>query len=313
IHGCAIAAPAIAQYQQFLDLGIVCPALLVPPRRDAVTGQFARVVAGVQVDEGFVLPHIVKTMGNHRSRSCAAEVVVVGLDGFLGVDLAVTVEIASNSFFFVSMLMTGRPAFKYCFLRRAIFLNWALRFGLRGPIVFFFRAFRLRYPFLRSNWETTCRLAGVPNLSSRREICPRDKFVHFTSARIGSPAVWSSSTLKKFASRAADISLSFLRPAPFFRTRLVSRSAVSSSSANPRRIVLGQRVVQALHHPFDSRCIGVHAALLPLVALQSKDLISYSLKIRKLFASRSLSKINRTTPRACSSGSSSSPPSDDLT
>src|SRR5208337_1036125 len=184
IHGCAIAAPAIAQYQQFLDLGIVCPALLVPPRRDAVTGQFARVVAGVQVDEGFVLPHIVKTMGNHRSRSCAAEVVVVGLDGFLGVDLAVTVEIASNSFFFVSMLMTGRPAFKYCFLRRAIFLNWALRFGLRGPIVFFFRAFRLRYPFLRSNWETTCRLAGVPNLSSRREIWPRDRDSSLISTRL---------------------------------------------------------------------------------------------------------------------------------
>src|ERR1700678_1233769 len=122
----------------------------------------------------------------------------------------------SNSFFFVSMLMTGKPAFKYCFLRRAIFLNWALRFGWRGPIVFFFRAFRLRYPFLRSNWETTCRLAGVPNLSSRREICSRDRFVHFTSARIGSPAVWSSSTLKKFASRSADISTSFLRPPPFF-------------------------------------------------------------------------------------------------
>src|SRR5208337_2014539 len=56
----------------------------------------------------------------------------------------------------------------------------------------------------------------------------------------------------------------------------------------PPTIVFGQRVVQALHHPFDSRCMRVHAALLPLVALQSKDLISYSLKIRKLFASRSL-------------------------
>src|SRR5208282_4529842 len=55
----------------------------------------------------------------------------------------------------------------------------------------------------------------------------------------------------------------------------------------PPTIVFGQRVVQALHHPFDSRCIGVHAALLFVVALQSKDLISYSLKIRKLFSSRS--------------------------
>jgi hypothetical protein len=75
-------------------LGIVGPALLVPPRRDAVTGQFARVMAGIQVDDGFVLPQIVKTMGNHRSRSCAAEVVVIGLDGLLSVDFAVTVEIA---------------------------------------------------------------------------------------------------------------------------------------------------------------------------------------------------------------------------
>ena len=38
----------------------------------------------------------------------------------------------------------------------------------------------------------------------------------FTSVCIGSPAVWSSSTLRKFASRAADISISFLRPPPFF-------------------------------------------------------------------------------------------------
>src|SRR4051812_33322118 len=114
------------------------------------------------------------------------------------------------------MLRTGRPSFKYCFFRRAMFSNWALRFGLRGPMVFFFRAFRLRYPFLRSNWETTGRPAGVPDFSSRREICPRDKFVHLTSPRIGSPAVWSSSTFKKFASSSADISTSFLRPPPFF-------------------------------------------------------------------------------------------------
>src|ERR1700689_4218866 len=114
------------------------------------------------------------------------------------------------------MLMTGRPAFKYRFLRRAIFSNWALRLGWRRPIVFFFRAFRFRYWWFRSHWETTCRQAGVPNLSSRREICPRDKFVHFTSARIGSPAVWSSRTFKKLASRPADISTSFLRPPPFF-------------------------------------------------------------------------------------------------
>src|SRR5271157_5882999 len=114
------------------------------------------------------------------------------------------------------MLMTGRPASKYSFFKRAMFSNWALRFGLRGPIVFFFNAFRLRYPCLRSNWDATCRLAGVPNAVSRSAISRRDKFVHFTSARIGSPAVWSSSTLKKFSSRAALISINFLRPPLFF-------------------------------------------------------------------------------------------------
>ena len=70
--------------------------MILPPHRETVTGQFARVMAGVQVDDGFVLPHIVKTMGNHLSRSCAAEVVVIGLDGLLGVDLAVTAEIAEQ-------------------------------------------------------------------------------------------------------------------------------------------------------------------------------------------------------------------------
>ena len=64
IHGRAVAAAAIAQHQQFLGLGIVGPALLVPPRCQAVTGQFAGVVAGVEVDEALVLPHIVETVGN---------------------------------------------------------------------------------------------------------------------------------------------------------------------------------------------------------------------------------------------------------
>src|SRR5262249_49719950 len=54
----------------------------------------------------------------------------------------------------------------------------------------------------------------------------------------------------------------------------------------PPTIVLSQRVVQSLHHPFDSRRVGVHAALVH-AALRPKDLISYSLKIGKLFASRS--------------------------
>src|SRR3954447_7065684 len=122
----------------------------------------------------------------------------------------------SNSFFLVSMLSTGRPALRYFFLRRAMFSNWALRFGSRGPIVFFFNAFRRRYRCLRSSCETTCRLAGVPNSPSLSAICRRDRFVHFTSARIGSPAVWSWRTFRKFSSRAGEASINRLRPPPFF-------------------------------------------------------------------------------------------------
>jgi hypothetical protein len=51
-------------------------------------------MAGVLVDESFVLPHTVKTMGNHRSLASDAKVVVVSAKGSLRVDLAVTVEIA---------------------------------------------------------------------------------------------------------------------------------------------------------------------------------------------------------------------------
>ena len=185
-----------------------------------------------------------------------------------------------------------------------------------GPIVFFFRAFRLRYPFLRSNCETTCRLAGVPNLSSRREICPRDRLVYFTSARIGSPAVWSSITLKKFASRSADISTSFLRPAPFFGHdsypdwRFLPVPPASADGLGialqnvvdvldpamtqlcgldgriPSTIILGQRLEQRLHHPFNSSRIGIHATLLG-VGFRSNRLIPYFKKLGKLFPSRS--------------------------
>ena len=47
----------------------------------------------------------------------------------------------SNSFFFVSMLITGSPAAWYSCRSRAMFSNWALRSGC-CPIVFFLRAVR---------------------------------------------------------------------------------------------------------------------------------------------------------------------------
>src|SRR3954449_9455824 len=199
----------------------------------------------------------------------------------------------SNSFFLVSMLSTGRPALRYFFLRRAMFSNWALRFGSRGPIVFFFNAFRRRYRCLRSNCETTCRLAEVPNSPSLSAICRRDRFVHFTSARIGSPAVWSWRTFRKFSSRAGETSISRLRPPPFLsdtsRIQVVPLDELVTPEANglgiapqdagdvldasvPQlgrfdggispSIALLQGVEETLHQAFDFRCIRGHDALL---------------------------------------------------
>jgi hypothetical protein len=70
--------------------------MLLPPRRYAVAGQFAGVVAGIQVDKALVLSHIVETVGDYHTSSRAAKVVVVGLNGLLSVNLAVSVEIAQQ-------------------------------------------------------------------------------------------------------------------------------------------------------------------------------------------------------------------------
>jgi hypothetical protein len=129
-------------------LGIVCPALLVPPRGDAVTGQFARVMAGVQVDEGFVLPHIVKTMGNHRSRSCAAEVVVVGLDGFLGVDLAVTVEIAEQFLLLRIHADDGQASLQILLLEAVDLLELGVAVWIAGTHRLLLQGFPLAVPVL---------------------------------------------------------------------------------------------------------------------------------------------------------------------
>jgi len=72
---------------------------------------------------------VVDAVGNELSLAWIAEIVIVGLDGLLREGLAGTMEIPSNSFFFVSMLMTGSLASKYSFRNRAMFSNWALRSG----------------------------------------------------------------------------------------------------------------------------------------------------------------------------------------
>src|SRR3974377_280330 len=55
-------------------------------------------------------------------------------------------------------------------------------------------------------------------------------------------------------------------------------------------IILAQRVKEPLHLPFDFRCIGVHAALLP-VWLRAEGLITYFGKTGKLFPAHSLTSV----------------------
>jgi hypothetical protein len=60
---------------------------------------------------------------NHHTERAAEVVVVRRSSPAHRSGLAVEI---GNSFFFVSMLITGNPAFRYFFLRRAIFSNCAL-------------------------------------------------------------------------------------------------------------------------------------------------------------------------------------------
>ena len=115
-------------------------------------------MAGIEVDEALVLPHIVEAVGDHRAHPRTAEVVVVGLDRFLGVDLAFAVEIAQQFLLLGVHADDWQAGLQILLLQTGDVLELGIAVRIRGPIVFFFNAFRLRYLCLRSNWETTCRL-----------------------------------------------------------------------------------------------------------------------------------------------------------
>ena len=64
--------------------------------------------------------------------------------------------------------------------------------------------------------RTACRLAGVPSSPNRRLISRRDRLVHNIPSRIGSPAVNSASSCRKWSSSGGCRSIAAWRPAPFF-------------------------------------------------------------------------------------------------
>ena len=108
-----------------------------------------------------------------------------------------------------------RPASRYSCLSRAMFSNGALRSGCRAPIALTLRALRFTYPCRLNNCLTTPSPAGVPRSPSRWDISRRVRSVHWTPSRIGSPAVWSRNTSRKFCSSCGQMSIRRRRP-PFF-------------------------------------------------------------------------------------------------
>lgn len=84
------------------------------------------------------------------------------------------------------------------------------------PIDFFLRAFLWPSPCFFNNLRTVCRLAGVPVSFSRRLISQRDRLVHKTPSRIGSPAVNSARIARKLSSSWVFWSIAVFRPPPFF-------------------------------------------------------------------------------------------------
>ena len=150
-----------------------------------------------------------------------------------------------------------------------MFSNWALRSGWRGPIVFFFSAFRLRYRCLRSNWETTWRLTGVPSSVIRAAICRRDRLVHL---HLEPHRVAGGVVLEHLEEVGLDRRVDLDQPlasAPFFRTRPVSRSSSPSSSASPCRMVLGShpRTRGDVLDPAVAQLRGLDGRIPPTIAL----------------------------------------------
>ena len=129
----AVASAAIAQDQQARRGGVSRAAVRLPPQSEAVAAEFARVVAGVQIEVGVLARQIVDAVRNQFAVSRAGEIVVECFDGLLGVGLAGAVKVPqhvgpqgrakSSVFFFVSMLMIGWPASWNSRRSRAMFSN----------------------------------------------------------------------------------------------------------------------------------------------------------------------------------------------
>jgi hypothetical protein len=81
-------------------------AIGIPPVGNRVTGQFTSMVGGANLDVAYIIPNIVKSVRNSNSSSKGWPIMVKHLNGFLGVQLSLSLSLPNQFFFLVSILMT---------------------------------------------------------------------------------------------------------------------------------------------------------------------------------------------------------------
>jgi len=210
----ALAPAAVAAHRPRRGAGVGRAAVARPPGRHAVAGQLAGVVAGVEVDDAPVEPPSSIPCGitvpDPRPATSWSLTAIGPRDSIA----AARSKSPINSVVLVSMRITGRPAARSARLGRARLSNGASRSGWRRPIVRFVGAVRLRSRCSRRRGETTWRPTGVANSVTRAASRRGARFVARTSSRLGSPAVWSSSTVRAWAAIAGSVTINRVRRPP---------------------------------------------------------------------------------------------------
>src|SRR5512135_222565 len=137
------------------------------------------------------------------------------------------------------MLTTGSPAARYSRFSRAMFSNWALRSGWRGPVVFVLEGLPPAIPMLAEQLRDDVATDGCPRFGDPRgDLPPRQ----VGPSHVGPHRVAGGVVLEHLEEVGLDRRVGRdqrLASAPFLRVRPVSSSAPPSSSESPNRMVFG--------------------------------------------------------------------------
>ena len=95
-----VASTAITQHQNGGSLRVVPLPVGIPPVAKAVTGEFAGIMAGSQVQVADIALHIVEPMRDDDALSEALEVMVIDLQLFPSIQLSIPIEVPQIFLFF---------------------------------------------------------------------------------------------------------------------------------------------------------------------------------------------------------------------